>query len=224
MVAVRGPKPTGELECAPGAHRRTGPPPFTTDDVVRSLAGIATGLDCAVGAARYGATNQARSDALEARGAIVREIVMHAGAARRYSAPKDLLDALAASRVDAVVYQRGSSPESICRRGAEQGRSESLVGLMDGPRGRTDRACLLAGAALLAGSLRLLEASPPKLGSAACALEVGVERSLGGDASCADGTSLRANDGAGAIALRCLSIAPAGESDAVAPAILLGKI
>jgi uroporphyrinogen-III synthase len=117
MVVVRGPKPVGELNSRQVRIDIRAPSPFTTETVLQAIGGVA--LDGAsVLVQRYGATNQPLRDALEARGAAVAEIATY-----RWALPKDtrpleeLLDALAASRVDAVVFTSAVQIQNLCTRG-----------------------------------------------------------------------------------------------------------
>ena len=83
VVVVRGPKPTGELNARGVRIDVRAPSPFTTETVLGAIAGIA--LDAApVLVQRYGATNQSLRDALEARGARVKEIATY-----RWAVPAD---------------------------------------------------------------------------------------------------------------------------------------
>jgi uroporphyrinogen-III synthase len=170
VVAVRGPKPTGELNARQVRIDLRASTPFTTDNVVESLAGIA--LDrAAVLVQRYGATNQALRDALEARGATVREIAMYRWALPADTQPlKDLLDALAGSRVDAVVFTSAVQVQNLFAVAAEQGRSESLAGLLDGlVIASIGPVCSRALRSY--GITPSFEANPPKLGPLVSALE-----------------------------------------------------
>ena len=170
VVAVRGPKPTGELNARRVRIDVRASTPFTTDNVVESLAGIA--LDrAAVLVQRYGATNLALRDALEARGAMVREVAMYRWALPADTQPlKDLLDALAGSRVDAVVFTSAVQVQNLFAVAAEQGRSESLAGLLGG-------LVIASIGPVCSRELRAygitpsFEASPPKLGPLVAALE-----------------------------------------------------
>jgi uroporphyrinogen-III synthase len=144
--------------------------PFATDNVVESLADIA--LDrAAVLVQRHGATNPALRDALEARGATVREIAMYRWALPADTQPlKDLLDALAGSRVDAVVFTSAVQVQNLFAVAAEQGRSESLAGLMDGlVIASIGPVCSRALRSY--GITPSFEANPPKLGPLVSALE-----------------------------------------------------
>jgi uroporphyrinogen-III synthase len=170
VVAVRGPKPTGELNARQVRIDLRASTPFTTDNVVESLAGIA--LDrAAVLVQRYGATNPALHAALEARGAMVREIAMYRWALPADTQPlKDLLDALAGSRVDAVVFTSAVQVQNLFTVAAEQGRSESLAGLLNGlVIASIGPVCSRALRSY--GITPSFEASPPKLGPLVSALE-----------------------------------------------------
>lgn len=170
VVAVRGPKPTGELNARQVRIDARASSPFTTDNVVESLAGIA--IDRApVLVQRYGAPNQALCDALEARGAVVQEIAMYRWALPADTQPlKDLLDALAGSRVDAVVFTSAVQVQNLFAVAAEHGCSGSLAGLLDGlVIASIGPVC--SRALRSHGIAPSFEASPPKLGPLVAALE-----------------------------------------------------
>ena len=104
LVVVRGPKPTGELNARRVRIDIRAPSPFTTETVLGAISGIAL-EQAAVLVQRYGATNQQLRASLEARGASVDEIATYRWALPSNIQPLvDLLDALAASRVDAVMF------------------------------------------------------------------------------------------------------------------------
>lgn len=163
LVVVRGPKPVGELNSRQVRIDVRAPSPFTTETVLDAIAQIA--LDHAsVLVQRYGATNQALRDALEARGAIVREIATYRWALPADLQPlKNLLDALAAARVNAVVFTSAVQVQNLFAVAAALGRSGSLAGLLNelviasiGP---------VCSRALVAHGIKpTFEANPPKLG------------------------------------------------------------
>jgi uroporphyrinogen-III synthase len=170
VVAVRGPKPTAELNARRVRIDIRAPSPFTTDSVLESLAGIELERT-AVLVQRYGATNQALRDALEARGATVREIAMYRWALPADTRPlRNLIDALAGSRVDAVVFTSAVQVQNLFAVAAEEGRSESLAGLMKGlVIASIGPVCSRALRSY--GITPSFEASPPKLGPLVAALE-----------------------------------------------------
>ena len=104
IVVVRGPKPTGELNARRVRIDIRAPSPFTTETVLEATAGVPV-AGCRVLVQRYGEANRRLCEALESRGAAVHELATY-----RWALPKDpaplmrLLDELAASRVDAVVF------------------------------------------------------------------------------------------------------------------------
>jgi uroporphyrinogen-III synthase len=174
IVVVRGPKPTGELNAREVRIDVRAASPFTTETLLEAVAGLA--LDgAAVLVQRYGATNQRLRDALQAHGASVREIATY-----RWALPKDLqplkalLDALAAARVDAVVFTSAvqihnlyAVAESLGRAGALAAQMKGLVIASIGP--------VCSRALLEHGITPSFEASPPKLGP----LLAGLEEALG---------------------------------------------
>jgi uroporphyrinogen-III synthase len=161
IVVVRGPKPTGELTSRHVRIDLKAPSPFTTETVLATIAGI--DLDGAgVLVQRYGAANEPLRQALEARGAAVDEISTY-----RWALPDDvrplvaLLDALAASRVDAVVFT--SVAQSL-------GRAGLLAGYLTGPViASVGPVCTRALAAH--GITPTFEADPPKLGPLVAGLD-----------------------------------------------------
>ncbi|MGO8858504.1 MAG: uroporphyrinogen-III synthase [Steroidobacteraceae bacterium] len=173
VVVVRGPKPTGELNARRVRIDVRAPSPFTTETVLEAIAGIA--LDHApVLVQRYGATNQPLRDALQARGAIVREIATYRWALPANIQPlKDLLDALDASRVDAVVFTSAVQIQNLYAVAAADGRADSLAGRLNGlviaSIGPVCSRALMAH-----GITPSFEASPPKLGP----LVEGLDRAL----------------------------------------------
>ena len=170
VVAVRGPKPTGELNSRQVRIDLRASSPFTTDNVVDSLSSLT--LDrAAVLVQRYGASNPALRAALEARGARVREIATYRWALPADTQPlKDLIEALAASRVDAVVFTSAVQVQNLFAVAAEQGRAESLAGFLDGPV-IASIGPVCSRALRSYGIAPSFEASPPKLGPLVSALE-----------------------------------------------------
>jgi uroporphyrinogen-III synthase len=162
-VVVRGPKPAGELNSRQIRIDMRARSPFTTETVLEAVAGIP--LDQAhVLVQRYGATNGPLRDALEARGAVVREIATY-----RWALPKDiaplqaLLDALDEARVDAVVFTSAVQIHNLHAVAAAEGRAGSLVarlrGLIVASIGPVCSRALMA-----YGITPSFEANPPKLG------------------------------------------------------------
>ena len=163
MVVVRGPKPTGELNSRGVRIDVRAPPPFTTTTVLEAIAGI-TLKGAAVLVQRYGAANEPLCDALEARGARVREIATYRWALPANLQPlKDLLDALEESRIDAVVFTSAVQIQNLYAVAAAEGRASGLADRLNrlivasiGP---------VCSRALMAYGIRpAFEASPPKLG------------------------------------------------------------
>jgi uroporphyrinogen-III synthase len=176
VVVARGPKPTGELNARRVRIDVRAPSPFTTETVLDAIAGIA--LDGApVLVQRYGATNQLLRDALQARGAMVREIATYRWALPADIQPlRDLLDALDASRVDAVVFTSAVQIQNLYAVAAADGRAPALAGRLKGlvvaSIGPVCSRALMAH-----GITPSFEASPPKLGP----LVEGLDRALSVD-------------------------------------------
>jgi uroporphyrinogen-III synthase len=171
VVVVRGPKPTAELNARQVRIDIRAASPFTTETVLQAIAGVA--LDRApVLVQRYGATNPELREALEARAAVVSEIATY-----RWSLPadtrplKDLLLALAAARVHAVVFTSAVQIHNLYAVAAAEGGVESLAGLING-------LVVASIGPVCSRALRshginpTFEASPPKLGPLVAGLEL----------------------------------------------------
>jgi uroporphyrinogen-III synthase len=176
VVVVRGPKPTGELNTRQVRIDVRAPSPFITETVLDAIAGMDLN-HAPVLVQRYGATNRLLRESLEGRGAIVREIATYRWALPADIQPlKNLLDALAGSRVDAVVFTSAVQVQNLYTVAAAQGCSNSLAGLLNrlviasiGP---------VCSRELAAHGIKpSFEASPPKLGP----LVTGLEAALGAD-------------------------------------------
>ncbi len=170
VVVVRGPKPLGELNSRRVRIDWKAPSPFTTETVLATIAGIDL-RDGRVLVQRYGAANEPLRQALEARGAAVDEIATY-----RWALPDDvrpmiqLLDSLAASTVDAVVFTSAVQIHNLSSVAQAQGRAAQLAELLSGPViASIGPVCTRALAAH--GIAASLEADPPKLGPLVAALE-----------------------------------------------------
>lgn len=169
-VVVRGPKPTGELTARGVRIDLRAGSPFTTETILEALSRLP--LEAVrVLVQRYGATNQSLCAALQARGARVREIATY-----RWALPADtrpltrLLDALAESRVDAVVFTSAVQAENLRAVAAAEGRAQSLALWLN----RTVVASIGPVCSRMLRSLGVVptvEADPPKLGPLIAALE-----------------------------------------------------
>jgi uroporphyrinogen-III synthase len=173
-VVVRGPKPIGELNGRGVRIDVRAPSPFTTETVLDAIA--ATPLrDAHVLVQRYGAANRLLCESLQARGAVVREIATYRWALPRDVQPlKDLLVALAASRVDAVVFTSAVQVQNLYTVAAEQGCADALAGMLCGPVVASIGP--VCSRALLAHGIKpTFEASPPKLGPLVAGLEAALK-------------------------------------------------
>jgi uroporphyrinogen-III synthase len=171
MIVVRGPKPVGELNARGIRIDIRAASPFTTDMVLTALADIAV-KDCAVLVQRYGATNQALAQALEARGATVHEIATY-----RWALPADtqplveLLDALRLGRVDAVVFTSAVQMHNLYAIAQKAGNAAHLASDLN-------RSVVASIGPVCSRTLRdygvtpALEANPPKLGPLLSALDL----------------------------------------------------
>jgi len=170
-VIVRGPKPVGELNARGVRIDIRASSPFTTADVLRKIADIdLAGRDVFV--QRYGAANQELRASLQARGARVHELATY-----RWSLPADtrpleaLLRALAAGRVDAVVFTSAVQVENLLRVAAHhQGAAAAVDQLGRCVIGSIGPVCSTALRGC--GIHPTFEADPPKLGPLVSALEI----------------------------------------------------
>ncbi len=173
IVVVRGPKPLGELNGRQVRIDKRAVSPFTTEFVLAAIADVPLSK-VRVLVQRYGATNQLLRDSLEARGAVVEEIATY-----RWALPKDvqplvqLLGALAASRVDAVVFTSAVQIQNLYAVADTLGCAAELAvqlnGLVVASIGPVCSRALTA-----RGITPTFEANPPKLGP----LVVGLEAAL----------------------------------------------
>jgi uroporphyrinogen-III synthase len=180
IVAVRGPKPQGELGARHVRIDHRANSPFTTADVQTAVSGIAVD-GCRVLIQRYGADNPALRGALEARGARVHEIATY-----RWALPQDLrplvalLDSLRERRIDAVVFTSAVQVRNLFAVAEREGNAATLADDLN--------RCLIASigpvcsrALRESGVLPSFEASPPKLGFLITQLEAALgSRSPGG--------------------------------------------
>jgi uroporphyrinogen-III synthase len=163
IVVVRGPKPVGELNSRQVRIDVRAPSPFTTETLLHAIA--ETPLDGArVLVQRYGAPNEALRDALVTRGAAVDEIATYRWALPDDVQPlRDLIEALAQARVDAVVFTSAVQVQNLFAVADSMGRASVLADLMRGlVIASIGPVCSQALAAH--GITATFEADPPKLG------------------------------------------------------------
>ena len=163
-VAVRGPKPAGPLKARKVRIDRSAADPFTTKEILASVADLdLEGAQVVV--QRFGSANVELDRALEARGARVIEIPTY-----RWSLPADtaplagLAAALGRGEMDAVVFTNAEQVRNFLKVApqARDGLNRTLVASI-GP---------VASAALREAGVKIgLEASPPKLGALMGALD-----------------------------------------------------
>jgi len=174
IVVVRGPKPVGELNARQVRIDIRAASPFTTDSVLEAVSPIELSA-ARVLVQRYGAENQHLREALETRGASVREIATY-----RWGLPTDtrplheLLDALASARLDAVVFTSAVQIHNLFIVAGQAGRAANLAGQLN-------RLCIASIGPVCSRALRehgiepSFEADPPKLGP----LVAGLDAALG---------------------------------------------
>ncbi len=170
VVVVRGPKPVGELNAREVRIDIRAGTPFTTETVLAAVSQIPL-RDARVLVQRYGEANQRLREALEARGAEVQEIATY-----RWALPADLrplielLDALAQSRVDAVVFTSAVQVQNLYAVAEQSGRAAELAGQLNGlVIASIGPVC--SRALRQRGIAPSFEANPPKLGPLVAALD-----------------------------------------------------
>lgn len=164
IVVVRGPKPLGELRSRGVRVDIRATAPFTTDSVLAAVSGVSMERGRVL-VQRYGEANRKLCEALEARGAQVEEIATY-----RWALPADvgplvrLIDALAASTVDAVVFTSAVQVRNLYTIAERANRGADLAGFLNavvvasiGP--------VCTAALVEHGVTPTFETSPPKLGA-----------------------------------------------------------
>lgn len=170
VVVVRGPKPVGELNARDVRIDIRAATPFTTETVLASVAHIPM-QGARVLVQRYGAANQALCLALQERGAAVQEIATYRWALPADTRPLDaLLEALACSSVDAVVFTSAVQIHNLHAVAARAGRASELAGQLN-------RVVVASIGPVCSRALRdhgvtpSFEANPPKLGPLVAGLD-----------------------------------------------------
>jgi uroporphyrinogen-III synthase len=163
VVVVRGPKPVGELNLREVRIDIRAATPFTTDTVLAAVSELPV-QGARVLVQRYGAANQQLCQELEARGASVQEIATYRWALPANTQPlSELLEALARSSVDAVVFTSAVQIHNLYAIAEQSGRASELAGQLN-------RLVVASIGPVCSRALRergvtpTFEASPPKLG------------------------------------------------------------
>ena len=170
IVAVRGPKPTGALRARKVRIDRTAAEPFTTREILDSIADVDV-HGARVIVQRYGSANAELDRALEARGATVIEIPTY-----RWSLPQDtqplaeLIARLERREMDAAMFTNAEQVRNLFVIAERLGKTGALRDALNttlvasiGP---------VASAALRHEQVRIgVEARPPKLGALLSSLE-----------------------------------------------------
>ncbi|HEX4240816.1 MAG TPA: uroporphyrinogen-III synthase [Steroidobacteraceae bacterium] len=172
-VVVRGPKPIGELNVRGVRIDRRAAAPFTTETVLAAMADVPV-EGARVLVQRYGAANRQLCAALQARAARAEEIATYRWALPADTRPlRELLAALRAARVDAVVFTSAVQVEHLFQIAGEEGSADLLPGLLGGLTvGSIGPVC--SRALRQRGVEPTFEADPPKLGP----LVAGLDRAL----------------------------------------------
>ena len=170
VVVVRGPKPVGELNSRAVRIDIRAATPFTTEMVLAAVAEIPV-QGARILVQRYGAANQLLRETLERRGADVQEIATYRWALPADTRPLDeLLQALARSAVDAVVFTSAVQIHNLYEVAQRSGRAPELAGQLN-------RLVIASIGPVCSKALRQhgitpsFEASPPKLGPLVSALD-----------------------------------------------------
>lgn len=162
-VVARGPKPTGALRSRGARIDRAAAEPYTTAQVLESLAGLPLSGERVV-VQRYGETNVELERALSGKGAEVVEIPTYRWALPEDTRPlENLITALEAGEVDATVFTSASQVHNLFELARRIGKDVSLPANLN----RTLVASIgpVCSAALATCGVNIsLEASPPKLG------------------------------------------------------------
>jgi len=173
VVVVRGPKPVGELNSRQVRIDIRAASPFTSDAVLEAVSAIELNASRVL-VQRYGAENQHLREALEARGASVHEIATYRWALPEDTRPlRELLDALAQSTVDAVVFTSAVQIHNLYRVAEKDGRAADLAVQLN-------RLFIASVGPVCTRALRehgiepSFEADPPKLGPLVAGLDQGL--------------------------------------------------
>jgi uroporphyrinogen-III synthase len=173
-VVVRGPKPTGELNARGVRIDIRAATPFTSETVMTAIAARPL-AGARVVVQRYGEANRRLCEALATRGALVQEIATYRWALPADTGPLErLIDALARSAVDAVVFTSAVQVKHLFAVAEEKRRAAELPALMRGlivasigpvcSRALKER-----------GITPSFEADPPKLGSLVARLKAALD-------------------------------------------------
>jgi uroporphyrinogen-III synthase len=169
-VVVRGPKPVGELNARAVRIDLRAATPFTTETVLAAVSELPM-QDARVLVQRYGAANQLLRETLQGRGAHVDEIATY-----RWALPSDtrplnrLLEALARSSVDAVVFTSAVQIHNLCAFAEKTACASALADQLN-------RVVVASIGPVCSRALRehgvtpTFEADPPKLGPLVAGLE-----------------------------------------------------
>jgi uroporphyrinogen-III synthase len=173
-VVVRGPKPTGELNARGVRIDIRAASPFTSETVMAAIAACPL-AGARVVVQRYGEANRRLCEALTGRGAAVQEIATYRWALPEDTGPLErLIDALARSEVDAVVFTSAVQVKHLFVVAERKARAADLPALLSGlivasigpvcSRALKER-----------GITPTFEADPPKLGPLVAGLKAALE-------------------------------------------------
>jgi uroporphyrinogen-III synthase len=133
-TVCRGPKPSAALRRAGITPTVLARDPFTTAELLHAMAPLElTGTPVAL--LHYGERNAALADALLARGALLREVVLYRWALPEDTGPLDRLVAeLVAGAFDALLLTSQVQVRHLRQRAAALGRGEALVAMLRSER------------------------------------------------------------------------------------------
>jgi uroporphyrinogen-III synthase len=170
VVVVRGPKPVGELNARDVRIDIRAATPFTTETVLAAVSGMPM-HEARVLVQRYGTANRLLCDELEKRGASVQEIATYRWALPSDTRPlKELLQALARSGLDAVVFTSAVQIHNLYAVAEQTGQASDLAE-------RLSRLVVASIGPVCSRALRehgitpSFEANPPKLGPLVAGLD-----------------------------------------------------
>jgi uroporphyrinogen-III synthase len=178
VVAVRGPKPVGELNARTVRIDIRAASPFTTETVIEAIAAVPV-ASAPVLVQSYGEANLKLREALAARGALVQELSTYRWALPADTRPLEtLIDGLTRARVDAVLFTSAVQVQNLHQVAERMGRGAELGKLLQpiivGSIGPVCSRALKAH-----GIEPSFEADPPKLGSLVARLKTALAEAPG---------------------------------------------
>ena len=133
-VIARSPKPAAVLRRKKVHIDHMPPEPFTSSDLIAAISDLdLTGRDVAVQA--YGGPNELLTQALEARGATVREVTLYTwGLAEDIEPVLGLINALESGQIDALAFTSQVQIDNLLSIASQVGKEDSLRASLAKPR------------------------------------------------------------------------------------------